>query len=226
MRHQHLPNRLSVRLVAATCTLGLALAIGTTTEAAEQKAQKKAEPAQKREFSFMGSKIGDSAEAFLATLNENIGNGNISYIGGKLTESMSMSGCNKKISLSGEASCTLLTVKIVGIPAKWVQYSFRDGKFDGVIVDIERTYFDDLRDIVSAKYGKPSQAFEKEYANGYGAKFKRRTFLWNFTNGVLDYSEMLGNDLSESGLIFESNKAGEARRNKRGQETEKAKNAL
>jgi hypothetical protein len=178
-----------LKVVAASLSVALAAAPAGAGEP----------PSGRVPFAFMGVKVGQSPQEFLAAVKASEDGGSLSFAVPCGTETPSAT-CRRELT-TPDGSCMLTSPMLSGIHARYASYDFAGGKLDSIFISVDKSLYGTMRDFLLHTYGKPAEASAVDAGDGHGAT--SHTMTWTFADGQLDYYELVA-DAEASVLTFNS----------------------
>lgn len=211
-------------LLRRLATIAAVVLISTASAAAKDKVKKNAPPPPLPTFSFMGLGTTSSAQDLILSLDKAYAEKTLELSPYGYREEAPAVQCRSALN-DPKGRCMLSSVSIAGVSTQYISYEFDDYRLASIMIGTSRRMFYNLKDILVAKYGEPTNTSIEEYSNGYGAKFKGQKLRWNFSDGVATYDE-ISSSVDNSSFFFTSNAKINKQIDERNKAVEKAKGAL
>jgi len=215
---------LTAFLLRRLATIAVVIGISTAPALAKNKEKKSAPPPPLVPFSFMGLGTTSSTQDLFVSLDKAYAEKTLELSPYGYSKETPDAQCRSALN-GPNGQCMLSSVSIAGVSAQYISYQFEDDHLASIMISTAGRVFYQLKDILIAKYGEPTNTSIEEYTNGYGAKFKGQKLRWDFADGVATYAE-ISSRVDNSTFSFTSNAGVNKQREERNKAMEKAKGAL
>ena len=98
----------------------------------------------------------------------------------------------------GLVRCTAGLEKI-GAASVGIDYEYLDGRLNRITLDFEPVFFEELRDLLTVRYGKPGQTKRAAFATVGGSHDMNETVTWSFSDAILQLNRYGASLLKGSG---------------------------